>query len=60
VSPDPSNPIVRFHRVTEPVLRPVRNRCLQGIGLDLSMIVLLIIYVLTGSWSARCSPRGLR
>jgi YggT family protein len=49
VSPDPSNPIVRFlYRVTEPVLRPVRNALpLQGLGLDLSpMIVLLIIYVL--------------
>lgn len=49
VSPDPSNPIVRFlYRVTEPVLRPVRNLLpLQGLGLDLSpMIVLLIIYVL--------------
>src|SRR5215510_4794447 len=49
VSPDPFNPIVRFlYRVTEPVLRPVRNALpLQGLGLDLSpMIVLLIIYVL--------------
>jgi YggT family protein len=49
VNPDPYNPIVRFlYRVTEPVLRPVRNMLpLQGIGLDLSpMIVLLVIYVL--------------
>jgi len=49
VSPDPSNPIVRFlYRVTEPVLRPVRDLLpLQGIGIDLSpMIVLLIIYLL--------------
>ena len=49
VSPDPYNPIVRFlYRVTEPVLRPVRNLLpLQGLGLDLSpMIVLLVIYVL--------------
>jgi YggT family protein len=49
VNPDPYNPIVRFlYRVTEPVLRPVRNVLpLQGIGLDLSpMIVLLVIYVL--------------
>jgi YggT family protein len=49
VNPDPYNPIVRFlYRVTEPVLRPVRNLLpLQGIGLDLSpMIVLLVIYVL--------------
>ncbi len=49
VSPDPSNPIVRFlYRVTEPALRPIRNLLpMQGIGLDLSpMIVLLVIYVL--------------
>ena len=49
VNPDPYNPIVRFlHRVTEPVLRPVRNLLpLQGLGLDLSpLIVLLAIYVL--------------
>jgi YggT family protein len=49
VSPDPYNPIVRFlYRVTEPVLRPIRNLLpLQGLGLDLSpMILLLIIYVL--------------
>ena len=49
VNPDPYNPIVRFlYGVTEPVLRPIRNLLpLQGIGLDLSpMILLLIIYVL--------------
>ncbi len=49
VSPDPFNPIVRFlYRVTEPVLRPVRNRLpTWQIGLDLSpMIVLLGIYFL--------------
>jgi YggT family protein len=49
VSPDPHNPIVRFlYRVTEPALRPIRKLLpLQGIGLDLSpMILLLIIYVL--------------
>lgn len=49
VNPDPYNPIVRFvYRVTEPVLRPVRNRLptLQ-MGLDLSpMVVLLGIYFL--------------
>ena len=47
VNPDPYNPIVRFlYRVTEPVLRPVRDRLptLQ-MGLDLSpMVVLLGIY----------------
>jgi YggT family protein len=49
VSPDPSNPIVRFvYRVTEPVLRPVRHRLPTfQMGLDLSpMIVLLVIYFL--------------
>ena len=49
VNPDPYNPIVRFvFRVTEPVLRPVRDRLptLQ-MGLDLSpMVVLLGIYFL--------------
>jgi len=47
VSPDPFNPLVRFlHRVTEPVLRPIRHRLpMTGIGLDLSpMIVILVIY----------------
>lgn len=48
VNPDPSNPIVRFlHRVTEPVLRPVRRRLPTGMGLDFSpMVVLLAIYFL--------------
>ena len=49
VNPDPYNPIMRFlYRVTEPVLRPVRDRLptLQ-MGLDLSpMVVLLGIYFL--------------
>ena len=49
VSPDPYNPVVRFlYRVTEPVLRPVRQRLpMMGMGLDLSpMVVLLAIYFL--------------
>lgn len=49
VSPDPYNPLVRFvHRVTEPVLRPIRHRLpTLAMGLDLSpMIVLLVIYFL--------------
>jgi len=49
VSPDPYNPIVKFlYRVTEPVLRPVRER-LGGfqVGLDFSpMIVILVLYFL--------------
>ena len=49
VSPDPYNPIVRFlYRVTEPVLRPVRERLpMHQIGLDFSpMIVILVLYFL--------------
>lgn len=49
VSPDPYNPIVRFlYRVTEPVLRPVRERLgFFQIGLDFSpMIVILVLYFL--------------
>ena len=49
VSPDPYNPIVRFlYRVTEPVLRPVRERLgAFQVGLDFSpMIVILVLYFL--------------
>ena len=49
VSPDPYNPIVKFlYRVTEPVLRPVRERLgAYQIGLDFSpMIVILVLYFL--------------
>jgi YggT family protein len=49
VNPDPYNPVVRFlYRVTEPVLRPVRNWLpTYQLGLDLSpMVVLLAIYFL--------------
>jgi YggT family protein len=49
VNPDPSNPIVRLlYRVTEPVLRPIRNRLPTfQMGLDLSpLVVLLVIYLL--------------
>jgi YggT family protein len=49
VNPDPYNPLVRFlYRVTEPVLRPVRQWLpTYQIGLDLSpMVVLLGIYFL--------------
>ena len=44
VSPDPYNPIVRFiHGVTEPVLRPIRDRLpTVGMGLDLSPVVVLL------------------
>jgi YggT family protein len=49
VNPDPHNPIVKFlYRVTEPVLRPVRERLgAYQIGLDFSpMIVILVLYFL--------------
>jgi YggT family protein len=49
VSPDPYNPLVRFvSRVTEPVLRPVRERLgAFQVGLDFSpMIVILVLYFL--------------
>lgn len=49
VNPDPFNPIVRFiYRLTEPVLRPVRERLgALAAGLDFSpMIVLAAIYFL--------------
>jgi YggT family protein len=49
VSPDPYNPIVRFlYRVTEPVLRPIRDRLpLMTMGIDFSpMIVIVAIYFL--------------
>jgi YggT family protein len=45
VSPDPRNPIVQFlHRVTEPVLAPVRRMLppWKTGGLDLSPIIVLI------------------
>ena len=44
VNPDPYNPVVRFlHRVTEPVLRPIRRRVpTVGMGLDLSPLVVLL------------------
>jgi YggT family protein len=49
VNPDPGNPIVRvIHRLTEPVLRPIRHRLpTYQIGLDLSpVIAILAIYFL--------------
>ena len=45
VSPDPRNSIVQFlHRVTEPVLRPVRNLLppWKTGGLDLSPLIVII------------------
>ncbi len=47
VNPDPWNPIVRFlYQVTEPVLRPIRQR-LPATGIDFSpLVVILGIYFL--------------
>ena len=45
VSPDPRNPIVQFlHRITEPVLAPVRRMLppWKTGGLDLSPIIVLL------------------
>jgi YggT family protein len=43
VSPDPFNPIVRFlYRWTEPVLRPIRRRLPDTMGLDLSPMVVCV------------------
>lgn len=42
VNPDPWNPIVQFlHRITEPVLRPVRQR-LPMTGIDFSPIIVIL------------------
>lgn len=52
VNPDPYNPVVRFlHRVTEPVLRPIRYRLpTLATGLDLSPVVVLLVIKLV-EWS---------
>jgi YggT family protein len=42
VNPDPWNPIVQFlYRITEPVLRPVRQR-LPMTGIDFSPIIVIL------------------
>lgn len=48
VNPDPWNPIVQFlNRITEPVLRPIRQRLPRGWGLDLSPVIAILgIYFL--------------
>lgn len=45
VNPDPYNPIVQFlRRVTEPVLRPIRNALSRyQTGLDFSPLVAILI-----------------
>ena len=43
VNPDPFNPIVQIlHRLTDPVLEPVRRRLPDFGGLDVSPIVVLL------------------
>jgi YggT family protein len=48
VSPDPYNPVVRFlHRVTEPVLRPIREHLpTTAMGFDLSPVVAILVLTL--------------
>lgn len=42
VNPDPRNPIVQFlYRITEPVLRPIRQR-LPMTGIDFSPIIVIL------------------
>lgn len=45
VNPDPYNPIVRFlHRITEPVLRPVRRLIGNRLGpLDISPLIVILV-----------------
>jgi YggT family protein len=46
VNPDPFNPIVRFlYRVTEPVLRPIRNMMPNLGGIDISPIIVILIII---------------
>ncbi len=47
VNPDPYNPIVQFlHRVTEPVLRPLRKLAPPyKIGIDISPIIAFLIII---------------
>jgi YggT family protein len=46
VSADPYNPIVQIlYQVTEPVLRPIRQRVGVVSGMDLSPLILLVVIV---------------
>jgi YggT family protein len=46
VNPDPYNPIVSFlHRVTEPVLAPIRRRLPDLGGLDISPIIVFMVII---------------
>jgi YggT family protein len=47
VNPDPYNQIVIIlHRITEPVLGPVRRRIpMRNIGIDLSPVIVLLVII---------------
>lgn len=46
VNPDPYNPVVNFlHRVTEPVLSPIRRLLPDMGGIDVSPIVVFMIII---------------
>jgi YggT family protein len=45
VSPDPFNPLVQFlHRVTEPILEPIR-RFLPNLAIDLSPLIAFVAII---------------
>ena len=46
VNPDPHNPIVQLlHRVTEPVLQPVRRMLPMSYGIDFSPLVVILAII---------------
>ena len=50
VNPDPFNPIVQFlHRVTEPILEPIR-RFVPARGVDFSPLIAVILIVFVRSF----------
>ncbi len=50
VNPDPFNPIVQFlHRMTEPILQPVRRR-LPAMAIDISPIVVFLFIIFAKSF----------
>lgn len=55
VSPDPYNPIVQFiNRITEPVLKPIRERMPRVFGpVDLSPLVAILAIVFLQSFVVR-------
>lgn len=51
VNPDPYNPIVRFlYSVTDPVLRPIRNRIGIAMGIDISPLIVILIIIFIKSF----------